>query len=218
MLINRYSKWTIVFLLASCFGVFTFISGCDDSGIIPEETVKLDTNVIFYYDLEVHEFWNDNSWSGVDLLLGRVVKDSSRMKDARLTDLNGDTTNFYLRSGHLSIDAPGYQARFNRIYAHQERFDTITMINVGNRPINPDIDFTSDDTYGNAAWGYFREGDTLKPVFSFYLKGKYLSVTPQRVYGVMLVKQIRRIPGDFYIMLDLRINKNGENKFTKAMN
>jgi hypothetical protein len=115
----------------------------------------------------------DSTRSGVDLYNGLIVFDGSNVKDANLIDDNIDTTAFFFRSGDLSdIPVPGYQTRFAKIFLYtnltQSEFDTVKIMPDSDSLLTEN-DFNSDTTEA------FRTPQLLKPVYGFYLAGKFIN-------------------------------------------
>jgi len=200
------------------------ITGCDDSGVATEESTPTgnDSDVVSYPNLSVTYYYsgsNDTSFIAVNLWQGRIERDLSSTKDMTLRDLNNTFRDFYFRSGDLSVDIPGFQTRFYKLFDNyaQVQFDSIKYISAG--ATLDSLDFTQDDTRGggNGVWGYFNVPFNSRPVYSFYLKGKFANgVTAKRIYGIMYFKQATLIPDStFTLKFDVRLNKNGDNWFKK---
>lgn len=186
--------------------------GCDDSGIMTEEPPPYDSTLINYNDRILNERVPlfDTVFSSIDLFTGIVERDISTKKDAVLVDSAGMSYNFYLRSGDMSIDAPGYQTRFKQfVYTNltQNAFDTVSVIPDSDTTLNEN-DFTSDDT------PYFNEPLQNHSVYGFYLKGKYIGgVTSKPVYGMIYLDSAWRESGNLKLRIDVKINVDGKNKF-----
>lgn len=198
-----------------------FLSACDDSGV-EGPTTKSNPDVKAFDSLYVEETIDSTSFCGLNLFFGSTVLRDSTSKDAQLIDLNSSGSDFYLRSGDLSDNnlPIGLKTRFHRIYASMTKaqFDSITVLPVGRDTINPSLDFTSDDTYGGGAWGYFNApltGD--QPVYSFYLEGKSLNFHGKNIYGIIQPIFAEDInpgnPGGYYMTFRVRINFNAKNDF-----
>ncbi len=159
---------------------------------------------------------------GINLWEGIPVRQLDTTKDMELIDFTNDTTNFYFRSGDYTKDATGFSTKFYRIYSNLDRFDTLSVIPDSNNKLDS-TDFTSVDTYGNGVWGYFHLGQTGKPVYSFYLSGKYAygQSGGYRVFGVFLIKRIESVYSPEYdsdgirITVDIKLNKIGDNHFVR---
>lgn len=206
--LKNKTAYLLLFLTAVTMGI---ISGCDDAGVVSDPVIS---HVEHFDSLEV----SDNiDLKGLNLYMGTTVHRDSASKDAELVDSAGTFMNYYLRSGHLS-DLPfaGFETRFNRIYASmtQAQFDTITVIPDSDTTLGAN-DFTSDDTYGNGAWGYFNAPINLsdsKPVFSFWLKGKSANFLGVNVYGIIYPREASN-PGTYRMSFEVKINTAGENDF-----
>lgn len=154
----------------------------------------------------------DSTYSGVDLYNGLIVLDGSNVKDANLIDNNVDTTSFFFRSGELSdIPVPGYQTRFVQIFLYanltQTQFDTVKVMPDSDTSLT-ESDFTLDSTE------HFTTPQITKPVYGFYLKGKFdLGITPNRVFGLMYVDSTWIESNIYKLRFDVKVNKAGKNSF-----
>lgn len=217
--LNKF-KYFLAFVITVGFGL-TVISGCDDSGV--EVTPTVDSGVVHYDSIGVVDGIG-NVMNSINLYNGTTVERDSASKDANLYTLDTLPINYSLRSGdltYLNQMVPGFQTRFNRIYASmtQAEFDTITKLPVGRDTILPDLDFTADDTYGNGAWGYFNlpmSTSDSKPVFSFWLKGKSANFIGRNVYGILYPREASMEGGNFRMSFDVKINVMGYNHFYHA--
>lgn len=215
-------KSPLVFLsvfAVSAFVTITFLSGCDDAGIKNDPVI---TYVEHFDSIGVDETVGNN-FSGMNLYNGTTVLRDSTSKDCQLIDSVSTGFNFYLRSGDLSdLNLPiGYQTKFVRLYASmtKDQFDTITVMPVGRDTILPELDFTSEDTYGGGAWGYFNVPMNLsdsKPVYAFWLKEKSANFIGRNVYGILFPREasdpISGV-GGFRMSFEVRINTHGLNDF-----
>lgn len=225
MMLRALKKSKIMLLLPLLItAAMLNINGCDDSGIAPEpggNPTGNDSDVISYENLSVTYRFdgpNDTSFIAVNLWEGLIVRDLSATKDMTLRDSVNTFRNFYFRSGDLSLVVPGFQTRFYKLFNNytQVEFDSIKSIDAG--PTLDSLDFTQDDTRGgaNAVWGYFNAPLSAKPVYSFYLKGKFASgVTTKRIYGIIYFEQAAAGANTFRLSFDVRINRNGDNWFHK---
>ena len=210
-------KYFLAFLFIVCLG-FSFLSGCDDSGNVLVDSTSF---VVHYDSIGVADGIGGNTFNGINLYNGTTVTQDSLSKDAQLVDSNGTFYNYMLRSGDMSDLIPaltGFKTRFNRIYASMDQagFDTITMI--GNGDSLTSVDFTSDDTYGGGAWGYFNapmSTSDLKPVYSFWLEGKSGNFIGRNVYGILYPREATDVigGGQFRMSFEVRINTMGLNDF-----
>lgn len=216
------NKLLVIFPLVIVISLIGF-SGCDDSGLAPEAGGTTDTNVVIYNNLSVTYYvdaTNDTLFIAVNLLNGTVVTEDSASKDMTLIDEPpGLNLDFRFRSGDQVLDAPGKSTRFYRLDddAAQIEFDTLSKIDYTGTLDS--LDFTQDDTYGGGAWGYFNVPLQTRPIYSFYLKGKFLEgITNKRVYGMFYLKNaepLSEFGGGSRFTIDVKINKNGEDKFVK---
>jgi hypothetical protein len=217
--LKRY-KISIPTLVFSVFFAFTiFMIGCSSDSTNPvTPPVTVDTNVIVYDSIDVFEFFNATSSNGVNLLSGRTTITSDTEKDMTLNDSNGLGVNFFLRSGDRSLldnVMAGKKTRFNRIYTNMTKanFDTVSVIPDSDNQLN-ELDFTSDDTYSNGSWGYFKSGLVNdNRVYSFYLIGKFQGgVTSKPVYGIFrLNNTVQSGITGLKLNISVRINKDGQN-------
>src|SRR4030095_4696301 len=189
--------------------------GCSDDEEGVNNPPVNDTSLAIYNNLVISErtIPFDSAFSAVDLNLGTILLDGSSIKDANLVDLIAfNDSSFFFRSGDLSdIPVPGYQTRFLKIALYsnltQSQFDTIKVIPDSDTTLTEN-DFTLDSTEG------FRTIQLTKPVYGFYLKGKYdTHVTPYRVFGLLYVDSTWHTPTGFRLKFDVKVNKAGNNSF-----
>ncbi|HRE11958.1 MAG TPA: hypothetical protein PK605_02545 [Ignavibacteria bacterium] len=212
------SKYYFVLAITAVFG-FSFLSGCDDSGV---ENPPVTPSYVVHFDSIGVTDGIGNVMNSINLYNGTTVERDSASKDVNLTDDPvASGSNYLLRSGDLTFlntVVPGFQTRFNRIYASmtQAEFDTITVLPVGRDTILPDLDFTSDDTYAGGAWGYFNAPMSTadsKPVYSFWLKGKSANFLGVQVYGILYPREAEVVGGVYRMSFEVRINTRGLNDF-----
>lgn len=211
-------RYLLALLIAVGFS-FSILNGCDDAGLTP--VVKSDSGVVHFDSIGVTDGIGGTTFNGINLYNGTTVTQDSLSKDAQLVDSIGTFINYMLRSGDLSdFSSPviGFQTRFNRIYASmtQAEFDTITIIPVNRDTILPDLDFTSDDTKGGTAWGYFNAPMSTtdsRPVYSFWLKGKSASFIGRNVYGILIPREATIVGGTYRMSFEVKINTKGYNYF-----
>ncbi|MEO8513918.1 MAG: hypothetical protein ABI543_10185 [Ignavibacteria bacterium] len=209
-------------LLAIISISFSILNGCDDSGNVT--AVQSDSGVVHFDSIGVVDGIG-NVMNSINLYAGTTVERDSSTKDANLNTIDTvPNVNYILRSGDL-IDlysrVQGFQTRFNRIYASmtQAEFDTITIIPVNRDTILPDLDFTADDTYGGGAWGYFNapmSTSDLRPVYSFWLKGKSANFIGRNVYGILIPREATIVGGTYRMSFEVKINVKGYNYFFHA--
>ncbi len=189
-----------------------------------KDTVTVNVNMTYgdimvFNGLVVNESFTGSSFSGVDLLEGKVVTENNPIRDIQFKDSNGTRYNFYFRSGHLSLNnilPAGYETEFSELLGMytKSQFDTLSKRwDVVGREINPDWDFGYHYTqYFNV----FPVGSSLRPVYSFYLKGRYPGQNQgRRVYGLLLIRDLYYDqPNDIYkVIIDVKINKDSKNNF-----
>lgn len=203
-----------ILLVFAYIALAMFSGQCDkDENPITPPT-PTDSNIKIFNDLTVSEFYNNGSYSDVNLYEGKVVRANDDLnRDIHLADsLFASINAFYLRSGDLSLDAPGYETKFDFKYSSmtQGQFDTLSYIDVGNRPIDPLIDFPYTMTNS------FYTPLSKNSVYSFYLKGRYSGGFNQgkRVYGLLYIDSTWKTAGDtFKLRIDVKINKAEQNQF-----
>jgi len=205
-----------LFVFAVILGITAF-NGCDDAGV---ETPPVTPSYVMHFDsIGVEDGVSGTTFNGLNLYNGTTVTRDSASKDAQLVDSLSTFFNYMLRSGDLSDhNSPvvGFQTRFNRIYASmtQAQFDTITVIPDSDTTLNAN-DFTSDDTYGSGAWGYFNapmSTSDSKPVYSFWLKGKSENFLGVNVFGILYPREATNT-GTYRMSFEVRINTRGLNDF-----
>lgn len=200
---------TLIFCITAVFYI-----GCseDEDPITPGAT---DTSAVNYNNLLISErtIPFDNALSAVDFFNGMIIQDSNRNKDANLIDsISLGDSSYYFRSGDLSdfpAMVPGYRTRFKLIMlqASQTQFDTMKVIPDTDSSLTEN-DFTSDNT------GSFRAPLLFNTVYGFYLKGRYdNNVTPYPVYGILYLEEAYNDTSGFKLRFDVKINKEGRNKF-----
>lgn len=209
------SKYYFVLAITAVFG-FSVLNGCDDAGV---ENPPVTPSYVVHFDSIGVTDGIGNVMNSINLYNGTTVERDSASKDVNLTDNAGTFMDYMLRSGDLtdvSTVVPGFQTRFNRIYASmtQAEFDTITVIPDTDTTLNAN-DFTSDDTYGSGAWGYFNAPMSTadsKPVYSFWLKGKSENFLGVNVFGILYPREATNT-GTFRMSFEVRINTRGLNDF-----
>jgi len=210
------TKFKFLFASLAVFLGLAALNGCDDAGV---ENPPVDPSYVVHFDSIGVTDGTGNVMNSINLYNGTTVERDSASKDANLIDSLGTFFNYMLRSGDLTdmnVRVPGFQTRFNRIYASmtQAQFDTISVIPDSDTTLNAN-DFTSDDTYGSGAWGYFNapmSTSDSKPVYSFWLKGKSENFLGVNVYGILYPREATNT-GTFRMSFEVRINTKGLNDF-----
>jgi hypothetical protein len=174
------------------------------------------SNIYAYDNLTASEFFNDNSYSAVNLYLGKIVTElDATNKDIQLRDSVGISERFLFRSGDLALDNPGYGTVFGeplfsgRNFTKSE-FDTLSKYYTVDGNIDPARDFPNDRTK------YYTPGLLAgnHHVYPFYLKGRYDSNPGNpRVYGLLYLNNL--VQGTEYkFTVDVKINRNAQNSFS----
>lgn len=213
-------KKALLFSIVGLYLIFAiFTQGCNTDNPITSNPTY-DSTILVFNNIIIDEYFDNNSYSGVNLLEGKVVTESDNLnKDIQLRDSSGTSANFYFRSGDLAIlDDPGYQTKFTPVAYNftQAQFDTLSSFPYFSNPINPVNDFTEDRT------GYFNMPiTTSQRVYGFYLKGRYPGFNNgKKVYGMMYIDSIYQTAGvpKFLVRADFKINKAELNQFNPYHN
>ncbi|MEO8512471.1 MAG: hypothetical protein ABI543_02815 [Ignavibacteria bacterium] len=206
---NTFIKY---FLMLSLVSVLYY--GCSEE-TDPINPGITDTSAANFNNLLISErtIPFDLSLSAVNLFTGLIVQDSSSNKDANIVDsLFANDSVYFFRSGDLSdfpSQVPGYRTRFVLISLNstQAQFDTMKTIPDSDTTLSEN-DFTMDNTNSFTAPLLFHS------VYGFYLKGKYdNNVTPYPVYGLLYLDESFNESTGFKLRFDVKINKEGKNKF-----
>jgi hypothetical protein len=179
------------------------------------------SNIFAFDNLIANEFFNDNSFSAVNLYLGRIVTElDATNKDIQLRDSVGMSERFLFRSGDLALDNPGYETVFGEALSSgrnftKYEFDSLSKYNTVDGNIVPGRDFPNDRTM------YYTPGSLVgnHHVYPFYLKGRFSSNPGNpRVYGLLYLNTLvldTGLPQPTYkFTIDVKINRNGENSFS----
>jgi predicted small secreted protein len=178
------------------------------------------SNIYAYDNLTASEFFNDNSFSAVNLYLGKIVTElDATNKDIQLRDSVGMSERFLFRSGDLALDNPGYGTVFgDPVFSGRNftkyQFDSLSKYYTIDGQIDPSRDFPNDRT------AYYTPNSIVSNhhVYPFYLLGRYTSNPGNpRVYGLLYINYLTRdtiSPQQPYkFTVDVKINRNGQNSF-----
>jgi hypothetical protein len=205
---KRYSR--LAYLFISFVLLAFFYQACDDSGILPQAS-DVDTTAFNFNNLIISErnpVSFDSSFSSIDYWKGKIIQEMNSDKDAVLVD--SFSTQFYFRSGDLSLDAPGYRTLFKQfVYPNftQTNFDTVSVIPDTDDTLTT-VDFTSNIT------NTFTNPLSEHPVYGFYLQGKYSGgVTWKPVVGMVYIDSSWTESGLAKFRIDVKINTAGQNRF-----
>ncbi|MCE1164507.1 MAG: carboxypeptidase-like regulatory domain-containing protein [Bacteroidetes bacterium] len=172
------------------------------------------TNIFSYGPFVVDEYFDDNSYSGVNVYQGYSVKESDNAnKDIQLRDSNGTSYNFYFRSGDLALRLAGFETKFtsdpilnpqtNLPDFSQAQFDSLATIYGGKT-------LTSSD-FPNDRIPYFNAPLVDRFVFGVYLKGRnFFNPTYALVYVNNAYFDGNNI---FHCVLYIKTNRYGINLF-----
>jgi hypothetical protein len=184
-----------------------------------DDTIKVSdiklqpTNGVFVYNnIKVQQFEDNNTLSNIDLSYFRSVPTSTPIRDIDLRDSSNANISFQFRSSDLEINLKGLTTRFGKSLGDYSKydFDTLAMYYGASVPLSDSTDFPNDRT------PYFYSPLTEHSVIPFYLQGRY---TPNnnlpKIYGLLYIKYSWRDTGSniFWVLVDVKINKNGENNF-----
>lgn len=168
-------------------------------------------NVFTYGPITVDEYFNDTSYSGVNVYLGRAVQEiDNANKDIQMRDSSGTSMNFYFRSGDLAKVLAGKQAKFTDWLINpvggtydftRANFDSLTTI-LGGKTLD-ESDFPNDRT------GYFNDPLSVHPVFAVFLKGRNF-VPP--TYAVIYIENVYT-DSKVHAVIRIKTNRNGLNLF-----
>jgi hypothetical protein len=169
----------------------------------------------FRFDtLFVHEYFNNNSLSAVNLYSAYVTQESDGTKDIQMRDSAGLSQRFCFGSGNLALDYSGFETKFTeplmsaRSFTKAE-FDTLSKLYPSAGTLDPVNDFPNNYTRF-----YPTNINGLNHVYGFYLKGRYESnQSAPRVYGMIYIKSIISSGTEKIFAVDIKINRNGENSF-----
>jgi hypothetical protein len=217
--LKKKASFLLLFVLGFTVAV---INGCDDSGV-EGPTTQNNPDVKSFDSLYIEEdSAAGSSFAGLSLFGGFNTTSMSSSRDVGLAGGTNPTgTDFYLRSGVLDyLMDLGYETRFYRFYT-DGGIDTVTVLQPGGTLDS--LDFTQEDTYAGGVWNYFNVGDTSKPVYGFYLKGRKAAGENNgvRVYGVISpIKNGDRIPGSpygYWMTFKIKMNIAGKDDFRKTI-
>jgi hypothetical protein len=195
------------------------------SVLTPTDTTELDSVKMFFINLwvfnglTVSEYFDDNSYSAVNLYLGQVVQETNNAnKDIQLRDSSGTSANFFFRSADLALMLAGNQTKFSAPLTNprtqtyefmKSDFDTLSRI----QTIGPNIteaDFPNDRTWYFNAPLY----GTDHKVYAFYLKGRGFIPPTFGMFYLNFGTRDTLAPGQPYkFTIDVKVNKNGLNEF-----
>jgi len=164
--------------------------------------ILLPTYVMTFNNIHVEHFYNINSLSSVNLREGYAAFEQNIQKDISFRD------SVFLSADLVSI--PGYETTFSPEFPHsytKSQFDTLSIYDVGNRPIDPFTDFPYKSTE------VFTVPLSKHPVYAFYLKGRYNGTDP-RIYGLLRIDSVY-FDGNYFqhAIISVKINTKENNWF-----
>jgi hypothetical protein len=141
---------------------------------------------------------NGGVWTSIDMTL----IDSSHVRNS-----------FYLAAGTFAVPIQGLEAYFtDRLfyYMTQQDFDTLSRIDVGNRPLNPDTDFPYFRTLSS-----YNTATFSNEVYGFHLRGRLYLGYPYNVYGLLRISNFYfdNSSNLYKLVVDVKINRRGQNNF-----
>ena len=182
---------------------------------LTSDTIIVDTNVLVFWNRVIHEWFDDNSQSAMNLLTGTVVNEHDANKDIQMRDSSGARVNFFLRSGDQAIRIPGSRTLFGQFIAYdnmtEAEFDTLSKItNLGSTLEPSDFYRVSTAEYSPS---YINAPLTQNTVYSFYLVDKS---TTTNIYGMIRLRSAFIQGGEFNLAVDVKLNIAGQNKFNRV--
>jgi hypothetical protein len=188
-------------------------SGCnEDNPIIINPTYD---STILIKTLTASEPWGDTSKSGINFYELKLEQNNSIYKDAQFYDSLGERDRWAVRTGDLVKNMMGLQTKFDYFSSDltKAQFDTVSKI-YWDHTINAGTDFPYNAT------DYYTIPLTVKPVWSFYLKGRFDGNFNQgkKVYGLMQIDSLYNQSGDIYARINIKINKNETDQFNPYHN
>lgn len=206
-------KKTFLFSIVGLYLMFAlFTQGCNTENPITSNPTY-DSSILVFNNIIVDEYFNSTSFSGVDLLAGGRVQESDDLhKDIQMRDSGGTSANFYFRSGDMALLDAGFLTKFTPVAYNytQYQFDTLSKFPYFSNPVDPIVDFTSNET------AYFNMPITNpQRVYGFYLRGRFNGGfnSGKKVYGMMYIDSIYQTGGTYKVRIDVKINKAELNQF-----
>ncbi|MCU0372468.1 MAG: carboxypeptidase-like regulatory domain-containing protein [Ignavibacteria bacterium] len=193
--------------------LFTILYAGDTTKRVNWKLYNQNSHFFKRYNLTIMEFTDVNSMSNLDAFNMEVVNGIlMRVIDIAFKDSLKLRNKFYLAAGTFAEPTSGLETRFTQLLYHsltQAEFDTISRIDVGNRPIIPDIDFPYDRTNS------YNVSSLSNEIYGIYLKGRRYLGYGYDVYGILRINNFFLDPGDskYRIVVDIKINRRGQNIF-----
>lgn len=202
----------LTFIVSGFFGL-GLITGCntDNNPIIINPVYD---STIFLKTLTAAEPWDVSSLSGINFYDLKLEVTSSLFKDAQFYDSLGERTRFQIRTGDMVKNFMGLQTKFDFLYndLSKSRFDTLSKMYY-DHTVNSNTDFP----YANTE--YYTVPLTNKPVWAFYLFGRYPNFNQgKRVYGMFQIDSLYSYQDTFHIRINIKINKNETDQFNPYHN
>jgi hypothetical protein len=206
------SSGTIVYIIAYR-GDNKYLSDTAGRFIFMDDTIDINfvlvpSNGVYYANnITLEEYVNSNSNSSLDMGYMRVVPQSYPYRDIDLRDSAGARTKFQFRSsGYENM----YQTKFGSSLGNFSKydFDTLQRIYGAGDPL--ESNFYYDTT------NYFSTPLKELHVYPFYLKGRTeQNQSPVKFYGLLYIKSAYIDPGSslFTVIVDVKVNRNGQNYF-----
>jgi hypothetical protein len=193
--------------------LFTILYAGDTTKRVNWSLLNSNSQVFKRYGIILSESIDISSLSNLDAFNMVAVNGALwYIIDMSLFDSARARQNFHITSGFFSYPTQGLESYFTqRLYQSitQPDFDTLSKIDVGNRPINPDIDFPN---YGTNS---FRANSFSNEVYGFYLRGRNYQGYQYNVYGLLRINNFYFDNGSnlYKLLVDLKINRKGQNYF-----
>jgi len=193
--------------------LFTILYAGDTTKRVNWSLLNSNSQVFKRYNITLSENIDNNSFSNLNAFDMLAVDGNVwNVIDMTFLDSAKVRNRFYLTHGGYSYPITGIASYFTqRLYSSltQQQFDTLSKIDVGNRPINPDADFPYERTNSYKTAGFSNE------VYGFYLEGRKLLGYQFNVYGLIRINNFYFDNSDnlYKIVLDVKVNRFGENYF-----
>jgi hypothetical protein len=206
------SSGTIVYIIAYR-GDNKYLSDTAGRFILMDDTIDINfvlvpSNGIFYQNnITLEEYTSSNSISSLDLFFMRAIPQSYPYRDMDLRDSAGSRYNFQFRSSGFENM---YQTVFGNSLGNFSKydFDTLQMIYGAGDPLESNFIFNTTP--------YFNTPLKELCVYPFYLKGRTEQNQLQhKMYGLLYIKSAYIDPGSslFTVIVDVKVNRNGQNYF-----
>jgi hypothetical protein len=193
--------------------LFTILYAGDTTKRVNWSLLNSNSQVFKRYNITLSENIDNNSVSNLDAFDLRAVDGNIwNIIDIAFIDSANVRNRFYLAAGSYSVPIQGLESHFTGLLypsLSKADFDTLSRIDVGNRPINPDVDFPYDRTKSYSTSSFSNE------VYGYYLHGRNYLGYQYFVYGLIRINNFYLDNNDnlYKIVVDLKVNRKGQNYF-----